>query len=127
MFTYILRRILSSIPVLFGILAVTFILARAIPGDPCRAMLGEKATQAVCDQFIHRHGLDKPILTQFGIYVTEIARGDFGESLRYGKASDNFDERALADHTGADLCSHGFQYFCGHPAGDHLSGTAEFL
>jgi peptide/nickel transport system permease protein len=85
MFTYILRRILSSIPVLFGILAVTFILARAIPGDPCRAMLGEKATQAVCDQFIHRHGLDKPILTQFSIYVGEIARGDFGESLRFGR------------------------------------------
>ena len=85
MFTYILRRIMSSIPVLFGILAVTFIIARAIPGDPCRAMLGEKATQAICDEFIHRHGLDKPILTQFAIYVGEIARGDFGESLRYGK------------------------------------------
>lgn len=85
MFTYILRRILSSIPVLFGILAVTFILARAIPGDPCRAMLGEKATDAVCDEFIQRHGLDKPILTQFAIYVGEIARGDFGESIRWGR------------------------------------------
>ena len=69
---------------MFGILAVTFILARLIPGDPCRAMLGEKATQTVCDTFIHQHGLDKPILVQFGIYIGEIARGDFGVSLRLG-------------------------------------------
>jgi len=43
---YIVRRILTSIPVLFGILLVTFALARLIPGDPCRAILGEKATKA---------------------------------------------------------------------------------
>lgn len=85
MLTYILRRILSSIPVLFGILFVTFALARMIPGDPCRAMLGEKATDAVCDEFIHRHGLDRPIPVQFGVYLNEILHGDFGESFRYGK------------------------------------------
>ncbi len=50
MLGYITRRILVSIPVLFGILLVTFVLARAIPGEPCRAMLGEKATQVVCDR-----------------------------------------------------------------------------
>lgn len=83
--TYILRRLLSSIPVLLGILFVTFALARLIPGDPCRAILGEKATDAVCDVFIHRHGLDKPISTQFGIYLSEILTGDFGDSIRYGK------------------------------------------
>ena len=66
MTTYILRRILLSIPVLFGILFATFALGRLIPGDPCRAMLGEKATDAVCNEFIQRHGLDKPILVQFG-------------------------------------------------------------
>ena len=42
---YLLRRTLLAIPVLIGILFVTFVLVRAIPGDPCRAMLGEKATQ----------------------------------------------------------------------------------
>lgn len=83
--TYILRRLLSSIPVLIGILFVTFSLARLIPGDPCRAILGEKATQSVCDDFIHRHGLDKPIPTQFAIYVNEILHGDLGNSIRYSK------------------------------------------
>jgi ABC-type dipeptide/oligopeptide/nickel transport system permease component len=85
MTTYILRRILLSIPVLFGILFATFTLGRLIPGDPCRAILGEKATDAVCDEFIHRHGLDKPILVQFGYYVNEVAHGDFGRSFRFSK------------------------------------------
>lgn len=84
MIQYFLRRILASIPVLFGILLVTFALARLIPGDPCRAILGEKATQAVCDRFIREKGLDRPIPEQFGIYMGEILRGDFGQSIRYG-------------------------------------------
>lgn len=85
MTTYILRRILLSIPVLFGILFATFTLGRLIPGDPCRAILGEKATDAVCDEFIIRHGLDKPIMVQFGYYVDEVAHGDFGRSFRFSK------------------------------------------
>ncbi len=85
MATYILRRLVLSIPVLFGILFATFALSRLIPGDPCRAMLGEKATAIVCDEFNHRHGLDKPIVVQFGVYVNEIAHGDFGTSFRYSK------------------------------------------
>ena len=83
MLQYIVRRILLSIPVLLGILLVTFAMARLIPGDPCRAILGEKATQAVCDRFIRERGLDKPIHIQFGIYVGEMVRGDFGQSIRY--------------------------------------------
>jgi ABC-type dipeptide/oligopeptide/nickel transport system permease component len=85
MFTYFLRRILSSIPVLIGILFVTFAIGRLIPGDPCRAILGEKATDAICEDFIARHGLDRPIPVQFGVYVGEILRGDLGVSIRYGK------------------------------------------
>jgi peptide/nickel transport system permease protein len=88
MTTYILRRILLSIPVLVGILFVTFALGRLIPGDPCRAILGEKASKAVCDEFIQRHGLDQPILVQFGHYINEIAHGDFGRSFRFSKPVD---------------------------------------
>ena len=83
MLQYIVRRILLSIPVLIGILVVTFAIARLIPGDPCRAILGEKATQAVCDRFIQEKGLDKPIPVQFGVYLGEMIRGDFGQSIRY--------------------------------------------
>lgn len=85
MTTYILRRLFSSIPVLLGILFVTFALGRWIPGDPCRAILGEKATDAVCDEFIRRHGLDQPVHIQFGHYISEVVQGDFGRSFRFSK------------------------------------------
>ena len=84
MIQYIVRRIFLSIPVLFGILLVTFAIARLIPGDPCRAILGAKATQALCDRFIREKGMDKPIYVQFGIYLGEVVHGDFGTSVRYG-------------------------------------------
>ena len=54
MFAYILRRIALAIPVLLGVLFLTFALNRMIPGDPCRAMLGEKATEQVCNAFTKR-------------------------------------------------------------------------
>lgn len=85
MFKYTIRRLLASMPVLFGVLAVTFALARAIPGDPCKAILGEKATVEVCERFIREKGLDKPIPVQFGIYLKDLARGDFGNSIRFGR------------------------------------------
>jgi peptide/nickel transport system permease protein len=83
MVRYIIRRLLSSLPVLLGILFVTFALARLLPGDPCRAQLGEHATDEICDAFARRYGLDKPIPTQFWIYLKDIAKGDLGTSFRY--------------------------------------------
>ena len=82
---YILRRLLLAVPVLLGIIFVTFAMARLIPGDPCRAQLGERATDELCDAFDARYGLDKPIPIQFGIYMTDVLKGDLGESIRFGK------------------------------------------
>ncbi len=82
---FILRRLLYSIPVLFGILILTFLLLRSIPGDPCRAILGERATAAVCDAFAERYGLNKSPLEQFGIYMGRALRGDLGVSFRFGR------------------------------------------
>ncbi len=84
MFQYVLRRLLLAIPVILGILVVTFTIARLIPGDPCRSALGEHATEAACTAFAARMGLDQPVTTQLGIYMTDIlVRGDFGESIRF--------------------------------------------
>jgi peptide/nickel transport system permease protein len=85
MSTFILRRILLSIPVLLGILIVTYVLGRSIPGDPCRALLGEKATQAACDSFLERYGYNEPLPIQFGIYISDFFRGDLGQSIRFGQ------------------------------------------
>ena len=64
-------------------LLVTFFLVRAIPGDPCTAILGERATPEICERFFAEKGLDKPIPIQFGIYLKDLAQGDFGESIRF--------------------------------------------
>jgi len=82
---FILRRILVTIPVLFGIVFLVFALARLVPGDPCRAVLGERATDAVCDDFIVRYGLDQPIPIQFGKYLEQLAAGDLGDSIKHSQ------------------------------------------
>jgi peptide/nickel transport system permease protein len=82
---FIVRRLLATIPVLFGIVFFVFALARLIPGDPCRAVLGERATDAVCNDFIVRYGLDQPIPVQFGLYLGQLAQGDLGESIKHSR------------------------------------------
>jgi peptide/nickel transport system permease protein len=66
-----------------GILVVTFIIARVIPGDPCRSALAEHATVEACAAFAERFGLDQPILVQLGIYMKDALTGDFGNSIRF--------------------------------------------
>jgi len=78
---FIVHRLVSSIPVLFGIVLSVFILARVIPGDACRAQLGERATAASCDAFIARNGLDRNIFVQLWKYLGQIVRGDLGQSV----------------------------------------------
>ena len=82
---YLVRRLTLAIPVLLGILFVTFALARLLPGDPCRSTLGEKATDEICDAFNERYGLNESIPEQFRIYLKDILRGDLGESIKFGR------------------------------------------
>ena len=85
MLGYAAKRVLVSIPVIFGILIVTFSLARMIPGDPCKAMLGDKVSPETCLAFVERYGLDKPLISQFFVYVEDIAHGNFGDSIRFSR------------------------------------------
>lgn len=82
MIQFLLRRLFLVLPVLVGILLVTFIITRLVPGDPCYVMLGEKATESTCKEYKARFGLDKSIPEQFGRYVVNIMQGDFGNSLK---------------------------------------------
>jgi peptide/nickel transport system permease protein len=81
-FRFILRRLLYSIPVLFGIVLAVFVIARILPGDVCRATLGERATEEVCEQFREENGLNEPYYVQFAVYVGDLLTGDLGESLQ---------------------------------------------
>lgn len=82
---FLIRRILLTIPVLIGIVFIVFVLARVIPGDPCRAALGERATAAICNAFNERYGLNEPIPVQFVTYLQDLLQGDLGTSIRFGR------------------------------------------
>jgi ABC-type dipeptide/oligopeptide/nickel transport system permease component len=82
---FVIRRLLVSIPVLLGVIAIVFILARVIPGDPCIAALQEKATPEACFQFRARFGLNEPLPIQFVIYLKDLATGDLGDSITFGR------------------------------------------
>lgn len=78
---YILRRILLLIPVLFGILLISFTLSRVIPADPVKYAAGPSASQEMIERLRRDFGLDRPVYEQFIRYVVSVLQGDFGRSL----------------------------------------------
>ncbi|CAN5655522.1 ABC transporter permease [soil metagenome] len=85
MVSFVLRRLLISIPVLIGVITIVFFLARVVPTDPCVVLLGERATPATCFQFRERFGLNEPLPVQYAIYLRDMVTGDMGASLRTGQ------------------------------------------
>lgn len=79
---FIFRRFALLVPVLLGIMTVTFVLVRLIPGDPCTAMLGEKARPERCVEFKERFGLNDSIPVQFARYIGNVVQGNFGNSIK---------------------------------------------
>jgi peptide/nickel transport system permease protein len=78
---FLLLRIASAIPSLFGLLILTFILIRLVPSDPAVAMAGDAATPEQIAQIRHQYGLDLPVWQQFFAYVWKAIHFDFGESV----------------------------------------------
>jgi peptide/nickel transport system permease protein len=81
----ILKRLLLAVPSLIGVVIVTFLLTRALPGDPAAYFAGPAATKEAVEQIRVSLGLDKPLIVQFGRYVRDLARGDLGTSLTTGQ------------------------------------------
>ncbi len=79
---YILRRVLYSVFVLWGALTVIFVMVRLVPGDPAQMLLGAQATAEEVDALRAEAGLDQPILIQYGRFLQDAVRLDFGTSLR---------------------------------------------
>lgn len=79
---YILRRLLSLIPILLGVTLLTFALMRLTPGDPVALMLGPRATPERVAALRAQLGLDEPLPVQYGRYVLNLLRGDLGRSIR---------------------------------------------
>ena len=80
-----IKLLLGTIPVVFGVLLLTFLLVHAVPGDPVEVMLGESASSADRTQLQADLGLDKPIAFQFASYLGKLAQGDFGVSIHSKK------------------------------------------
>ncbi len=85
MLRFVVRRLLLLVPVLLGLVTLLFVWLRALPGEPARAMLGEKATPAAIENINRLYGFDQPLLTQFVTYLNRLLHGDFGESTRTGQ------------------------------------------
>jgi len=88
MLKYILRRLLVMVPVLFGVLLITFVLSRMMPGDPVLANLPQVFTEAQYDAAMRRLGFDLPICQQFFIYIGNLFTGNWGYSVSINKGQE---------------------------------------
>lgn len=81
----LLKRMMLVIPNLIGVIIVTFLLTRALPGDPAAYFAGPAANKESIEQIRVSLGLDKPLIVQFGRYVNDLVHGDLGNSLTTGQ------------------------------------------
>jgi ABC-type dipeptide/oligopeptide/nickel transport system permease component len=85
MLSMVLKRLVLAIPSLIGVVIVTFLLTRALPGDPAAYFAGPAATKEAIEQIRVKLGLDQPLPVQFVSYVKDLARGDMGSALTTGQ------------------------------------------
>jgi peptide/nickel transport system permease protein len=94
MLRFVLRRLALMVPVLVGLSILLFAWVRALPGDPARALLGQRATPEGIARVNELYGFDEPVLQQYLIYVKALLSGDFGRSIKTGQAvSESFIEK----------------------------------
>ena len=107
---YILKRLLSAIPVLFGITVIVFLIMALIPGDPATAILGAYATPENVAKLNRDLGLDKPLAQQYFIWLGNILIGDFGTSFALNRpvldeVLERFNATLILAGTAFVLCS----------------------
>ncbi|MFX1379983.1 MAG: ABC transporter permease [Promethearchaeota archaeon] len=89
--SYIIKRVLVTIPIVFGVLTITFLLSRAMPGDPVMMLLNQaqiRYTPEIYNSFARELGLNLPLYLQFFRYIGDIFTGNWGQSIGYAPTSD---------------------------------------
>ena len=82
-YRFLLFRPLQLLPVLLGISLITFMMVRAIPGDPARILLGVRSTPAALARIRAQFGLDEPLWVQYGFFLRNLLQGELGKSIVY--------------------------------------------
>lgn len=85
MISYIIKRILWAIPTLFGVSVIVFSMVHLVPGDPALVILGEHANKQSVELLREQMGLNKPLIEQYYIFVSNALQGDFGTSMVSGE------------------------------------------
>ena len=78
---YITKRLLMLIPVLIGVSILSFSLIHLAPGDPALSIAGERASPQVISAIREKYGLDKPLTTQYWVWLKQVLQGDLGRSI----------------------------------------------
>jgi dipeptide transport system permease protein len=82
MFVYFLKKLVVVLPTFFGVTLVAFVFIRTLPGDPVMLMAGERGmSEERHAELMAEMGFDKPVLVQYGLYLKQLAGGDFGTSI----------------------------------------------
>lgn len=81
--SYITRRLLQAVPLVLGVLVITFLLIHLAPGDPIYILAGDGGTEAYYAEMRALYGLDRPLPEQLLRYILEVLRGEFGYSFSY--------------------------------------------
>ncbi len=84
MFNYVIRRVLQSIPILFVVLTLVFVVVRILPGDPAVAALGDYANKEAVNALREKMGLNVPIWIQYFRFINALCRGNLGNSIITG-------------------------------------------
>ena len=82
---YIIKRVLLLIPIALGVALVVFLIMHIAPGDPVRIMLGDDATPELIIKVRHEFGLDRPVHIQYFVWLSNIIKGNLGNSITTGR------------------------------------------
>ncbi len=117
MINYIVRRILTAIPIMIAVVLIIFLLLQVLPGNPISIMMGEKASPAVIERVSSEMGLYDPVYVRFGRYVWSALQGDFGRSYKLNRQVSDLIKQSFPNTVRLAVSASLFAWVIGIPSG----------